>query len=97
MRREKTIGHSLQAKITLGLPEPIYSFVMETKFELDQFFIVSKVEVQKNHELQIKADKADGEKCQRCWVYSIEVGNYAPEDVCERCSRVLSELKRGIS
>ncbi|MGB8776248.1 MAG: zinc finger domain-containing protein [Terriglobales bacterium] len=44
--------------------------------------------------MQIEVRKADGTKCERCWNYSIHVGednNYPT--VCERCSAVLKEIQ----
>jgi len=41
----------------------------------------------------VKVAKADGKKCERCWNYSIHVGEDASYlTVCERCSAVLKEL-----
>ncbi len=44
--------------------------------------------------LTIAVGKAPGQKCERCWNYSIHVGedkNYPT--VCERCSAVLAEIE----
>jgi isoleucyl-tRNA synthetase len=44
--------------------------------------------------VQVEIKKADGQKCERCWNYSIHVGedkNYPT--VCERCSAVLKEIE----
>ncbi len=68
---------------------------------LPTFFIVSAVEIAdksldgsyKSTEiegLEIKIEKAPGEKCQRCWNWSEMVGSFkeAPE-ICERCYKVI--------
>lgn len=68
---------------------------------LTTFFIVSSVEIAdksldgsyKSAEiegLEIKIEKAPGEKCQRCWNWSKAVGSFeeAPE-ICERCHKVI--------
>ena len=42
----------------------------------------------------VEVKKADGAKCERCWNYSIRVGEDAKyPTVCERCSPVLRELE----
>ena len=41
----------------------------------------------------VKVDKAEGEKCPRCWIYSTEIGaDPAHPDVCPRCAHMLDEL-----
>ena len=42
----------------------------------------------------VEVAKASGQKCERCWKYSEEVGrDPAHPTVCARCARVLAELK----
>ncbi|NWF53000.1 MAG: isoleucine--tRNA ligase, partial [Nitrospirae bacterium] len=68
---------------------------------LPTFFIVSAVErAEKSPEgtykslmiegLEVKIEKAPGEKCQRCWNWSETVGRFkeAPE-ICERCYKII--------
>jgi isoleucyl-tRNA synthetase len=44
--------------------------------------------------LAIKTEKADGVKCERCWNYSIHVGeNKRYPTICERCSEALAEIE----
>jgi isoleucyl-tRNA synthetase len=46
--------------------------------------------------VHVEVKKADGRKCERCWNYSIRVGeDKAYPTVCERCSAVLKELEGG--
>ncbi len=72
---------------------------------LPALFIVSQVELVRRvphgaHEtqlpgLKVKIDRADGEKCERCWNYSVHVGRDRDyPTVCERCSEALQELER---
>jgi isoleucyl-tRNA synthetase len=45
--------------------------------------------------LRVLAEKAPGEKCERCWFYSTEVGkNERYPTVCERCTRALEEIEQ---
>jgi len=44
--------------------------------------------------LKIKIEKALGNKCERCWNYSEEVGKDSRyPTVCERCSQALREIE----
>ena len=102
-RAEKFIGNSLEAKITLLLPERYNTLTSEDRDFFPTFFIVSAAEVKdKNIEdsyksteiegLEIKIEKAPGAKCQRCWNRSESVGSFtkAPE-VCDRCYKVIAD------
>ena len=55
--------------------------------ELCAAFIVSEVEIVDNGgELEIKPEKAEGEKCERCWAISKTVGQCAEHPtICFRC------------
>lgn len=40
--------------------------------------------------LQVAVQKADGEKCDRCWNYSTSVGSFADDPtICDRCNEAL--------
>ena len=38
-------------------------------------------------------EKAEGEKCNRCWKYSLSCENFAGKKVCPRCSSILADRK----
>ena len=90
-RMEKVIGHSLNAKVTLYATEDKYEQLLKDADLLTSVFIVSKVEVDNNKreedgEIGIKVEVADGEKCERCWMYSETVGkNHDHPTLCKRC------------
>jgi isoleucyl-tRNA synthetase len=43
----------------------------------------------------VRVARADGAKCERCWNYSIHVGeNAAYPTICERCTAALAEIAR---
>ncbi|HBE83957.1 MAG TPA: hypothetical protein DDW24_14435, partial [Blastocatellia bacterium] len=72
-----------------------------TRFLLDYFtdlryiFIVSQVEVHESDLFAVRIEKADGHKCERCWNYSIRVGEFEKyPTVCERCIEALTELEK---
>ena len=98
-RARKEIGTGLEAQVTLAAADPAYSVLARHADSLRYLFIVSAVHLAQGSgngagSLQVSIKKADGTKCDRCWNYSIHVGedkNYPT--VCERCSAVLKELE----
>jgi isoleucyl-tRNA synthetase len=62
-------------------------------------FIVSAVTLEQKSgngtgAVTVAVNKADGQKCDRCWNYSVHVGDdKSYPTVCERCSAVLNELE----
>jgi len=46
--------------------------------------------------LEVIIQKADGKKCERCWNYSVHVGeNVKYPSICERCTAALDEIEKG--
>lgn len=85
--KDKTIKSSLEAKVTLVASGDKLAFLKKAENELATAFIVSEVEIADNSsELEIKIEKAEGEKCERCWVISKTVGeNSEHPTLCSRC------------
>ncbi|HEY4931981.1 MAG TPA: isoleucine--tRNA ligase [Terriglobales bacterium] len=99
-RTDKHIGTGLEAQLHVFAPEPLYSLLQRHRDQLRYLFIVSRVVLEKSEAangdtgLLINVSKAAGEKCERCWNYSIHVGDdKAYPTVCERCSAVLAEIE----
>jgi isoleucyl-tRNA synthetase len=99
-RAEKRIGSSLEAQVHLAAPESVYPLLERYRDQLRYLFIVSEVVLEKasasngDAGLTITVSKAPGQKCERCWNYSIHVGeDPAYPTVCERCSAVLAEIE----
>jgi isoleucyl-tRNA synthetase len=99
-RKEKLIGNSLSAAVHLYPDQETYQFL--TGFaQLDQLFIVSAVQL---HEagtaapegthtfkgMSVKVAVAEGEKCERCWIVTPEVGHDEQHPtLCKRCASVI--------
>lgn len=85
--KDKTIKGSLEAKVVLAAGGETFDFLKKAKNELAAAFIVSEVEILNNDaELDIKIEKAEGEKCERCWSISKSVGsNSEHPTLCTRC------------
>jgi len=99
-RSKKEISASLEAKITVSASGTALEALEEYKTHLPALFIVSQVDLaradgaQPAAPLQVKAAKAEGAKCERCWNYSTRVGESAEwPTVCERCVAALEEIK----
>ncbi len=92
-RANKDIGLSLEAKVTIFAENDEYDFLKGKEELLKEIFIVSNVKIYENRRnedsevsMGIKVEKADGEKCERCWMYSETVGENAEyPTLCERC------------
>ncbi len=95
-RAQKVIGHSLNAKVTLFANEDEYKFLEENKELLTTIFIVSALDIKENErkdekKVGVKVEVAEGEKCERCWKYSTEVGeNPEHPTLCHRCAEAIS-------
>ncbi|MFR7666639.1 MAG: class I tRNA ligase family protein, partial [Clostridia bacterium] len=74
-RAEKTIGNSLDAKVTIYAEGEEYKFLKENEELIKLVLIVSGLEIQENNRKQeeklgVKVEHATGEKCERCWMYN---------------------------
>jgi isoleucyl-tRNA synthetase len=94
-REEKVIGSSLEASIVLKGSGDVYQLLTKHSAELPAWFIVSQVALQEGAaaaELNIEVQRARGDKCERCWKYTIDVGSNAEfPTVCAACASVLPE------
>ena len=91
MIKEKTIKSSLEAKVTLSAGGETLEFLKKAEPELADAFIVSEVVIADNGaELDITAEKAEGEKCERCWAIRKSVGKNAEHPtLCAHCCETL--------
>ncbi len=90
-RVNKVIGSSLEAQIKLTLLDEQWEALKGLEpFEINEFFIVSKVSAVQGQDLNVVVQKAAGEKCPRCWNYDtlIETSNYG--NLCPKCEKALS-------
>ncbi|HCD3661781.1 TPA: isoleucine--tRNA ligase [Staphylococcus aureus] len=101
-RNEKVIGKSLEAKVTIASNDKFNASEFLTSFDaLHQLFIVSQVKVVDKLDDQATAyehgdiviEHADGEKCERCWNYSEDLGAVDElKHLCPRCQQVVKSL-----
>ena len=91
-RNQKLIGQSLQAKLVIKAKGERFELLKENLEILPTVFITSQVELKETdgEELEVEVLEADGEKCERCWIYSTTVGHHHDKPtLCERCSKVV--------
>ena len=89
-RSKGLIGSSLEAEVKIVTTSEDFNFLKEREDLLREFFIVSKVEVEKGESFSLKVEKAKGKKCLRCWNWREDVGKDKDfEEVCLRCVSVL--------
>ena len=105
-RQAKTIGHPLDAEVTVYADGESYEIVKAMEKELADFLLVSQAHVVEgtaaapenaasNEEGTVKASVAvcTLEKCERCWKRSEDVDSDEKHPhVCGRCAHVLSEM-----
>ncbi len=101
-RTAKLIGKPLEAKVILYCDDENYEKYADKADLLATVLIVSQVSVVKGNGGKACANKpgisaevavADGEKCERCWCYSEEVGKDSEHPtLCPRCAAVVRNM-----
>jgi len=100
LRRNKEIGSSLDAQITIHAPDQVRKTLAKYESQLREFFIVSGVTLASavtavpstaGAEIRVTVKRADGQKCVRCWHYDVQTGqNSTWVDHCPKCVEALS-------
>jgi isoleucyl-tRNA synthetase len=94
-RNAKQIGSSLEAKVILKTDKETTRFLLPYYEDLRYIFIVSQTEVHEEDSFAVEIQKADGAKCERCWNYSVRVGEFEKyPTVCERCFAALNQIEQ---
>lgn len=89
LRAAKEIGSSLDAEVFLTVSLEDFPGA-DIRHSLKELFGVSRVDVVVGDTELIEVQKAEGDRCQRCWQYTDDYGVYVPDDVCSRCSHILT-------
>ena len=103
-RREKIIGHSLEAEVLVKAEGDLASFLEEEWATVKEISIISELskltdsqtvneslfESEEMEGFKIKIQAAEGSKCERCWIRSTTVGeNVSHPSLCDRCGEVV--------
>nr|WP_325237880.1 isoleucine--tRNA ligase [uncultured Oscillibacter sp.] len=90
-RSEKKIGKSLEAAVTVTVPEA-EGWLAEVP-GLADLLIVSQADVKTGAEAAVEVRKAEGGKCERCWKVLDSVGSDAEHPtLCPRCAAAVRNL-----
>ena len=91
LRADKSVGSSLQAEVAVTAPDTLAGYLKALGEELRFALLVSEVSVAKGDELTVAAKVSGGEKCERCWHYTDDVGSVAAHPtLCARCAENVS-------
>ncbi len=96
-RRTKIIGSNIEARVNIVAAPDLYSVLHGHDEDLRNLLKVSQISLQSAADsaqpLGIEVAFAEGSKCERCWNYSVHVGeNLDYPTICERCSEALKEI-----
>jgi isoleucyl-tRNA synthetase len=103
-RREKLIGHSLEAEVCMTVTGELEKFLADKWDTLAMICIVSSmkkigdagpdaVTSELYPEMSIDVRAAETEKCERCWMRSATVGQDSNHpQICGRCSTVMAQI-----
>lgn len=104
-RKDKLIGHSLDALVQVFASGNTYTLLREFEDQLASICIVSEAELYGDEvpipddaiaseiidNLYIRVAKAYGDKCPRCWQYRTTIGeNTKHPEICAQCAAALS-------
>jgi len=105
-RKEKKIGHPLDASIDLGLSPALFNELKTYENRLRSIFIVSSVnlvaleelvgveESETIPDLKVRVHTSEDPKCERCWVHDPTVGqDVSHPKICNRCLSAMSEME----
>ena len=96
-RKEKVIGNSVGARVTITATGPIGQLLQQHLSDLPMFFIVSDVALHIGpkdaaEDVRVVVEKAPGVKCDRCWRYVTSVRSDSDwAGLCDRCVEALTE------
>ncbi|MGI5874218.1 MAG: isoleucine--tRNA ligase [Bacillota bacterium] len=91
-RRDKIIGHSLDAAIELTVGREDYAILSGIADDLADICIVSAAALKEgaDGEVNVTVTAAKGEKCERCWKYREDLDEH---HLCGRCHDVVSGME----
>ena len=94
-RADRIIGKSLEAAVSLTVPQEDAFLTRMSEEALADLFIVSQVSLTVGDEVSVRVKAAAGVKCGRCWkvLHSVaSVGEH--EALCPRCAAVMAKLPK---
>ncbi|MEF3279701.1 MAG: isoleucine--tRNA ligase [Elusimicrobiota bacterium] len=98
LRKKGEIGSSLDVRLVFYCGGEDFEFINKHINDIVSACIVSQGEVRKiDKGFKIEAIKAYGEKCPRCWQWSVEIGKKEKyPDLCPKCADALEENSKNV-
>jgi isoleucyl-tRNA synthetase len=96
-RKDKVIGNSLGARVTITASGPIAALLEQHRQDLPMLFIVSDlvldiVSTEGPDQVRVDVEKAPGVKCDRCWRFVPSIRTEPDwSGICDRCVEALAE------
>ena len=97
-RNEKLIGAPLEARVRLSANGDLYPLLEQYADQLPGLFIVSQVQLDQADapDLGVRIERAAGDKCERCWKYTTDVGSSSDyPTICGSCAEAIDEIRNG--
>jgi isoleucyl-tRNA synthetase len=93
-RQLKFIGAPLEARLRLKADNDIFPLLDKYLDDLPGLFIVSQVALEHSSgPLTAEVERAAGEKCERCWKYTTDVGQDSEfPTVCAACKEAVRKM-----
>ncbi|HEY3913802.1 MAG TPA: isoleucine--tRNA ligase [Verrucomicrobiae bacterium] len=96
-RQAKNIGKALDAKVIVTGPAKVFGLLAdEDKEVLRELLNVSQVIIKDQPDaatMSIDVTKAEGQKCERCWHWELDIGADARHPaICGRCAAAVREV-----
>ncbi|MCL1892827.1 MAG: isoleucine--tRNA ligase [Holophagaceae bacterium] len=88
-RASKTIGTSLDAFVTLTLPESDIEMLNNFGECLEDLFVISGLKLIAGVDIEVGIEPHKGIRCPRCWNHSGGAGSGENADLCPRCNGVI--------
>jgi len=91
-KKTELLGNSLEAKVKLIVSEPEDLQVLSRyAAELEEFFILSELEVVPGDHFAVEISRTTRVKCERCWRHRADVGEHAEHPtLCGRCTSAVA-------
>jgi isoleucyl-tRNA synthetase len=94
-RNDKLIGAPLEARIRISANGDLLPLLERYARELPGLFIVSQVALDRaeGDALNIRVERAEGTKCERCWKYTTDVGaDPRFPTICKACADAVDDF-----
>ncbi len=94
-RKAGKIGKALEAKAIVTTNAETAAVLHKYESSLKELFNVSQAEIRAHsaETIEVATLPADGNKCERCWNYMLDVAAFGPwPNVCGRCASALEQM-----